>query len=71
MTARVKDVRSYLEELEQSIEGREGQAKEGLVIYIGLWRKAIERGVVAEDDGVDGALAKIEREGGLYKAAGE
>jgi hypothetical protein len=66
-----KDVRTYLEELEKTKEGRTGQVKEGLEIYIGLWRRAIERGVVAETDGVDDALVKIESEGGLYTAAGE
>ncbi len=71
MTSRVRDVRSYLEELEKSREGRDEQVKAGLEIYIGLWKKALERGIVAENDGVDAALAKIEREGGLYKAAGE
>lgn len=45
--------------------------KEGLEMYIDLWMRAIENGVVKEDDGVDGALAKIEQKGGLYKAAGE
>jgi hypothetical protein len=52
-------------------EGRPEQVKQGLEIYIGLWEKAIERGVVDESDGVDAALAKIEEKGGLYSAAGE
>ena len=66
-----KDVRTYLEELEKTKEGRAEQVKQGLEIYIGLWRRAVERGVIAETDGVDDALAKIESEGGLYTAAGE
>jgi hypothetical protein len=68
MTA-TRDVRSYLAELEKTKEGRSDQVKEGLEIYIGLWRKAIERGVVAETDKVDDALTKIEGGGGLYKVA--
>lgn len=52
-------------------EGRPDQVKEGLEIYISLWEKAVERGVVEETDGVDSALAKIEKVGGLYAAAGE
>ena len=68
---KVKDVRSYLEELERTKDGRPAQVKEGLEIYIGLWERAIERGVVEETDGVDAALSKIEKEGGLYIAAGE
>ena len=71
MTSRVKDVRSYIDELQRSKDGRPEQVKEGLEIYIGLWEKALERGVVDETDGVDSALAKIEKEGGLYAAAGE
>ena len=71
MTVRMKDVRTYIDELEATKEGRPEQVKEGLEIYIDLWAKAIERGVVEESDGVDVALAKIEKEGGLYAAAGE
>ena len=66
-----KDVRTYLEELEKTKEGRTEQVREGLEIYISLWRRAMERGVVAGTDGVDDALVKIESEGGLYMAAGE
>ncbi len=68
---KAKDVRAYLEELEKSKEGRTEQVREGLEIYINLWRKAMERGVIAETDGVGDALSKIEGEGGLYMAAGE
>ena len=66
-----KDVRTYLQELEDTKEGRSDQVKAGLEIYIDLWREAIRRGIIAEGDGVDVALAKIDREGGLYAAAGE
>jgi hypothetical protein len=67
----MKDVRTYIDELERTKQDRPEQVKEGLEIYIDLWEKAIERGVVMETDGVDAALAKIEKEGGLYAAAGE
>jgi hypothetical protein len=66
-----KDVRAYIEELEKTKESRSEQVREGLEIYIDLWEKTIERGVVAESDGIDAALAKIEKMGGLYEAAGE
>ena len=66
----MKDVRAYISELERTKEDRPEQVKEGLEIYISLWERAIERGVVEETDGVDTALVKIEREGGLYSAAG-
>ena len=71
MTARMRNVRSYLEELEKTKEERTEQVKEGLEMYIDLWKKAIERGVIVETDEVDSALAKIENAGGLYKAAGD
>jgi hypothetical protein len=67
----VRDVRSYLEELEKTKGDRNEQVKEGLEMYIDLWRKAVERGVIVESDEVDSALVKIEQAGGLYKAAGD
>ncbi len=69
MTAKVRDVGAYLEELQKTKKERSEQVKEGLEIYIDLWKKAIENGVVSELDAVDDALAKIEEKGGLYKAA--
>ena len=71
MTAKVKDVRAYIDELERTKGDRTEQVKEGLEIYIDLWKRAMERGVVDGTDGVDIALSKLEREGGLYAAAGE
>jgi hypothetical protein len=71
VTAKVKDVRAYIDELERTKDDRPEQVREGLEMYIDLWEKAIERGVVEETDGVDAALEKIEKEGGLYTAAGE
>jgi hypothetical protein len=67
----VKNVKEYLSELEKSKGDRTEQVKEGLEMYIDLWKKAIERGVVGEGDKVDEALVKIDRAGGLYKAAGD
>jgi hypothetical protein len=68
---KTRDVKSYLTELGKNTEGRSDQVKEGLEIYVGLWKKAIERGVVDEADPVDAALVKIERDGGMYKESGE
>jgi hypothetical protein len=65
----MRNVRDYLMELEKTKGGREAQVKEGLEIYIDLWRRAIDKGVVGELDMVDEALEKIEKKGGLYKAA--
>lgn len=66
-----KLVKEYIDELEETKEGRPEQVKEGLEIYVNLWRKAIEKGVVAETDSVNEALVKIEKQGGLYEAAGD
>ncbi|HEY6283637.1 MAG TPA: hypothetical protein VIW22_06910 [Nitrososphaerales archaeon] len=68
MTQR-KNVGDYLAELEKTKNDREEQVKEGLEIYIDLWKKTIENGVVRETDLVEEALEKIEEKGGLYKAA--
>lgn len=71
MSTKSKDVKGYIAELDRSKEGRTDQVREGLEIYIGLWRRALERKVVSESDSVDDALSKIERRGGLYRAAGD
>ncbi len=71
MTAKVRNVRGYLEELERTKGDRTEQVRDGLEIYIGLWKKAIEKGVVSESDNVDEALARIEEKGGLYRVAEE
>lgn len=62
-------VRDYLQELEKSKEGKPGQVRDGIDSFIELWRGALGRGVVSEDDQVSDALAKIDSVGGLYKAA--
>jgi len=64
-----KNVGQYLAELENTKKDREDQVKEGLEVYIDLWKKAIENGVVLESDRVEDALDKLEGKGGLYKAA--
>ncbi len=71
MTAKVRNVGDYLAELERSKKDRNDQVREGLEIYIDLWKRAIGRGVIEEGDNVDEALAKMDRVGGLYKAAGD
>lgn len=59
----------YLSELGRSKEGKPDQVKEALDVYIELWQKAIEKGVVNPEDDVDSALEKVDQAGGLYKAA--
>jgi len=64
-----KDVTAYLEELEKNKDGKSDQVRDGIEIYLGLWRRALEKGVVLPSDEIGDALAKIEEKGGLYKAA--
>jgi hypothetical protein len=71
VSAKVRNVKDYLAELEKTKADRAEQVKEGLEIYIDLWKRAIQGGVVAESDSVDEALRKIDGKGGLYKAAGD
>ena len=70
-SARKRTVQDYIGELERTKEGRPEQVKEGLEIYVELWKKAIRNGVVSTEDDVEEALEKIEEGGGLYAAAGE
>ena len=63
-------VRDYLRQLERTKVGKDGQVKEGLETFIGLWEKAIENMVIGEADSIEVALAKLEKAGGLYRAVG-
>jgi hypothetical protein len=65
----VKTLQEYLTELEGKNEGKPDQVKEGMLIYLELWRKVVDRGLVSPSDEIDVAVSKVERAGGLYKAA--
>ncbi len=69
MSTKLRNVRDYLEELEKNKKDRPEQIKDAIDIYIDLWKKALEKGVVEPSDGIDEALSKIDRKGGLYKSA--
>jgi hypothetical protein len=71
MTGKLQDVKGYLAELEKNKEGRPEQIKDAIDIYIDLWNKAVENGVVTQSDEITDALAKIDKKGGLYAAAGD
>ncbi|MBI3859981.1 MAG: hypothetical protein HY296_07090 [Thaumarchaeota archaeon] len=64
-----KTVEKYLEDLEKVKKEKPDQVKEGLELYVDLWRKAIAAGVISSADEVDAALEKLEEKGGLYQAA--
>ena len=64
-----KRVAEYLEELERNKEDKSDQVKDGIEIYLGLWKSALEKGVVLPSDEISAALAKVEERGGLYKVA--
>ena len=59
----------YLRQLEEKKGDKPEQVKDGIEIYVGLWRTAAEKGVVALSDGLEEALEKIDRAGGLYAAS--
>ena len=71
MSSRVKNVREYLKELGEAKKEKPDQVKEAIDIYIDLWKKTIEKGVVEPTDDIGTALSKIDQKGGLYQAAGE
>jgi hypothetical protein len=67
----LKSVTEYLQELERNKDGKPDQVRDGIEIYLGLWRRVLEKGVVRPSDEISDALAKIEEKDGLYKAAGD
>ena len=71
MSAKVKNVEEYLKGLGDSKRDKPAQIREALQIYIDLWKKTIEKGVVQPSDDIETALTKIDNQGGLYLAADE
>lgn len=71
MSAKVKSVEKYLKELGDAKRDKPSQIKEALQIYIDLWKKTVEKGVVQLTDDIETALTKIDKRGGLYVAADE
>ncbi len=69
MPAHVKTLEEYLRDLEGGKEDRPEQVKDGIEIYVSLWRRAIEKGVVRPGDDLGEALEKVEGAGGLRAAA--
>jgi len=66
--SRSKSVEEYLEELAGVKRDKPSQIKEALQIYIDLWKKTIEKGIIQPSDDIETALVKIDAEGGLYVA---
>ena len=67
----VNTVQDYLRELRETRKGKPNQVREALDIYVDLWKKVMEKGIVNPTDDIDEALSKIDSVGGLYKAAEE
>jgi hypothetical protein len=65
----MKTLAEYLAELDSKKRDKPPQVKEGIEIYIDLWKKVVEKGVVTDSDEVDVALRKVDEAGGLYRAA--
>ena len=62
-------VKEYIGQLKETKKGKPAQIRDALDIYIELWDGVIKKGTISESDEIDVALAKIDRAGGLYKAA--
>lgn len=69
MAVKVRTVGEYLRELEKAKKDKPDQILDALEIYLELWKRALEKGTVKETDPIAEALAKVEQNGGLYKAA--
>lgn len=69
MSGKPKTVREYLKALRETKKGKPTQIKDALDIYIELWERMMEKGIIAEGDSVEAALSKIDGAGGLYEAA--
>jgi hypothetical protein len=69
MVGAEKTVDEYLRELRETRKEKPAQVQDALDIYVELWRRVVDNGIVNPGDSIDEALAKIERAGGLYAAA--
>jgi len=71
MVQGVNTVGDYLRELRETRKAKPDQVQDALDIYVDLWKKVIEKGIVSSSDDIDLALSKLDEAGGLYKAAEE
>ena len=71
MVQGVNTVQDYLRELKETRKGKPNQVQDALDIYVDLWKKVLEKGIVKPTDDIDQALSKIDGVGGLYRAAEE
>ena len=62
-------VAKYLEDLRRNKDDKPEQVRDGIDAFLDLWGRVLELGLVDSTDEMDLALSKIERKGGLYKAA--
>ena len=62
-------VSDYLTELEKNKDEKPEQVRDGIEIYLGLWKRALEKGIVLSTDEISDAIEKVEKMGGLHKAA--
>ena len=60
-----------MHELEANKDSKPDQVREGIEAYISLWQRVVEKGIVLPTDEIGVALAKVEEQGGLYRAAGD
>lgn len=65
----VRTVDDYLRELRETRKGKPEQVQDALDIYVELWQNVVEKGTVSPTDSIEAALSKIDKAGGLYRAA--
>ncbi len=69
MAGKPRTVGEYLKELRKNRQGKPPQIREALGIYVEMWERLIERGVISEADPLEEALSKIDSAGGLHQAS--
>jgi hypothetical protein len=69
--AKTRTLEEYLAALKDRKSEKPEQVSEGIETYVGLWRKAMKKGVVKPSEELESAFVKIEAKGGLYEAAEE
>ena len=69
MSQQVRTVEEYIRELRETRKGKPPHVQDALDIYVELWKSVVEKGTITSTDSLEDALSKIDKAGGLYKAA--
>lgn len=69
MTGQGVTVETYLKVMKERRDEKPEEIRDAINVYLDLWEKAIQNGVIGRGDEIGAALAKLDKKGGLYKAA--